>query len=90
MVTAYTLYNDALNSLDVQTVLDKEEINNTKEVIRNIMTIKFDLEGTYFNEGKRYSVCLASNMSSFGATAFQTEDINILPPDVDSMVVGSQ
>ncbi len=35
-------------------------------------------------------MCLSSAQESFSATAFQTEDVNILPPDVETVAYGTR
>lgn len=40
------------------------------------------MKDSYVKEAQKYSICLSSVQESFGATAFQTEDVNILPADV--------
>lgn len=41
-------------------------------------------------EAPKYSMCLSSEHMAFGATVFQTEDVNILPADVETVAIGAR
>ena len=46
------------------------------------------MKQAYLKEAQKYSICLSSDQFSFGATVFQTEDVNILPTDVETVAYG--
>ncbi len=92
MITSDDLYEHGLHEMKVQTTVDGKEVKTKKEVVRNIVAITFQGQGDG-KEGKdarKFGVCVSTRKEWISATAFQTEDVNILPPDVQTIAYGSQ
>jgi len=88
MITADELYENGLRDLKIQVVVNGSELKFDKDLVRNILSIRIPMKDTYVKEAQKYSICLSSVQESFGATAFQTEDVNILPADVETVAYG--